>query len=471
MFELSKLFDKAKDKRFKDAIAELLKISPEKLADFEKAYQAAALDEEAVSDNFFDINSRQASESAKNISDDTSTYNKEEISRLIDRIVDELVSQTSVISVRDEESRLIEMPLLPDGSAMISNEDLNNIPISIRPQATGQLMKVDINAMSYKELFGELLDYQKTGNITHYNFFRQGLDILDLDEIVYAMLGQNQNSMGHWLPAVADAVKKHGFFRIPNTKIAKVPMPLLQLSRLDYFSINATTREIINKWAMKVFDLDVSKTYFIKTGTYSSKFDFRNAKVYSEKEVREIGEYLLFIQNQASQMASPLSRPIIYGVSTTNEWVVRDFIDDIENNPCIYKGMPLHTEYRVFVDFDTDEILGISPYWEPEMMKNRFSMQDDASSPHQKHDYVIFKMHEDTLMKRYNDNKDNILLHIKELLPDVKLTGQWSIDIMQNGDTFWLIDMATASSSALRECVPSEKLRVSAENWIPTLQQ
>ncbi|MBR0283080.1 MAG: RICIN domain-containing protein, partial [Oscillibacter sp.] len=31
--------------------------------------------------------------------------------------------------------------------------------------------------------------------------------------------------------------------------------------------------------------------------------------------------------------------------------------EDKENNPCIYKGMPLHTEYRVFVDFDTDEVL------------------------------------------------------------------------------------------------------------------
>lgn len=57
-------------------------------------------------------------------------------------------------------------------------------------------------------------------------------------------------------------------------------------------------------------------------------------------------------------MASPLSQPSIYGVSTTNEWVVREFIPDKEGNPCIYKGLPLHTEYRVFVDCDTDEVLG-----------------------------------------------------------------------------------------------------------------
>ena len=49
-------------------------------------------------------------------------------------------------------------------------------------------------------------------------------------------------------------------------------------------------------------------------------------------------------------MAGPLSFPCIYGVSTTNEWVVREFIPDKEGNPCIYHGLPLHTEYRVFVD-------------------------------------------------------------------------------------------------------------------------
>ena len=80
-------------------------------------------------------------------------------------------------------------------------------------------------------------------------------------------------------------------------------------------------------------------------------------------------------------------------------------------------------------------------------------------------------MHEETLMNRYNEHKDEIINHIKELLPDVELTGQWSIDIMQNGDTFWLIDMALAVNSALVDCVPKEKLRRPEENWIPELEK
>mgnify|MGYP000902759915 CR=1 FL=1 len=96
---------------------------------------------------------------------------------------------------------------------------------------------------------------------------------------------------------------------------------------------------------MKAFDLDVNKKYFVKTGTYSSKFDFRNALVQGEQEVRELGEYLLFIHFQALQMASPLTQPIIYGVSTTNEWVVREFIEDVENNPNMEDIMKMKIKY------------------------------------------------------------------------------------------------------------------------------
>lgn len=154
---------------------------------------------------------------------------------------------------------------------------------------------------------------------------------------------------------------------------------------------------------------------------------------------------LLFIHYQALQMASPLSKPCIYGVSTTNEWVVREFIPDTEGNPCIYKGLPLHTEYRVFVDCDTRRVIGATPYWEPDTMKKRFGHSSDSDSPHQIHDYVVYLAHEATLMDRYNNNIQTVLAHIEnEVLPNLNLNRQWSIDIMQNGDDFCLTDIALA---------------------------
>lgn len=67
-------------------------------------------------------------------------------------------------------------------------------------------------------------------------------------------------------------------------------------------------------------------------------------------------------------------------------------------------------------------------------MKQRFGHEIDAHTPDNTHDYVIYSMHEETLMKRYEDNKNTVLTHVKELLPNLHLNGQWSLDIMQNGD-------------------------------------
>lgn len=352
-------------------------------------------------------------------------------------------------------------------------QEIDALPIKYRPQLAGNLMRKDIGEKSYVACleFYEMALKEKNPRKARqmYHMFRQGLDILDLDEVLYEVIGTNPNSMGHWLPALEKACEKQSFFKIPETKIARVPLTMLQLTRLDYMSLTRATLDIVDAWASEVFALDENKEYFIKTGTYSSKFDFRNAHVRGAKEVRELGEYLLFIHNQAIQMASPLCSPCMYGVSTTNEWVVREFIPDKENNPCIYKGLPLHTEYRVFIDCDTKDILSIVPYWEPKTMKKRFGEGNDADSPHQLHDYAIFKAHEETLMARYYANKERVLNGVKVLLSNLDLKGQWSLDVMQNGEDFWLIDMALAENSAFYDSVPISLRHPTKENWIPQI--
>lgn len=169
----------------------------------------------------------------------------------------------------------------------------------------------------------------------------------------------------------------------------------------------------------------------------------------------------------ACEMASPLNCPCIYGPGTTTEWVVREFIHDKENCPVIYKGLLLHTEYRVFIDCDTDRILGIYPYWDPEVMEKRF---DEHRDDHDEHDAIAYRAYENTLMEKYENNKDLVSRKAAELLPDLNLKGQWSLDVMQNGDDFWLIDMALAEQSAgYLKTVKLADRRPSKENWIPEI--
>ena len=453
----------------KEQMAALLKTSPEALKAFEESYQSL-LDEERP-ETLFETNSRQAAENVKNdpVSDDA-------LAEVCKRCTAELAGQTKVcIFDGERKGRWESRKAIPD-QEMLTREELSAIPEPQRPSLSGKYMRRDFAPEASAMILYFYQRYLEERNpekkMQFYHHFRQGLDIKDLDPIMYAMLGTNPASMGHWLPELVEANKGLGFFRIPKTRVATVPLPILQLTRLDYDSLNAATRKIVNDWAKEVFRLDQRPKdgFFVKTGTYSSKFDFRNARVTDPAEIDEIGEYLTFIQYQAQQMAGPLCKPCIYGVSTTNEWVVREYIPDREGNPTIYKGLPLRTEYRVFLDCDRDEVFGIVPYWEPETMKRRFSHGNDKDSPHQVHDYMIYLAHEDVLMRRYNMNYALVADKAAEFLPWLNLKGQWSLDVMQNGDEFWLIDMAPAELSAFyRETVPEEKRRPMEEDWLPKL--
>ena len=446
---------------------------------FEAEYRKKEEEERKRSDNFFDINAKDASEMART-NPDIPDYDREYLEEIIRRIVGELCTRTCGFRIENGMISGLSHKKLGDSPADVTAKDLEKIPVQVRPQLTGSLQQNDLNGTSGEFLLREyreyLLEKDPQKKMSLYGHFRQGIDVLDIDSLVYEALGKNRNNMGFWLPYVAEAAAKHGFFKIPDTALVRVPPTLLQLTRLEYTSLNPATLKIVDDWAMQVFGLDVKKEYFIKTGIFSSKFDFRNAKVSGEKEVRELGEYLVFIQNYATMLAGPLAtdaegRTVSrYGAATTNEFVVREYIKDKEKNPCIYNGMPLHTEYRVFIELDGNggfEILGTSPYWRKDVMLQRFSQGPDKDTAKMRHDFLIYSAHEKTLYERYDENVERVLEHVMEMAPDIRMEGQWSLDIMQNGDDFYIIDMATASTSALSDCVPKGRIVKEEEHWLP----
>ena len=200
------------------------------------------------------------------------------------------------------------------------------------------------------------------------------------------------------------------------------------------------------------------------TSTTMSELEDIPNQILATPESAEMKPEYNYIHHLTCSMASPLNNRCFYGANTTNEWVVREYIKDKENNPTIYNGLPLHTEYRVFVDFDTKEILGASPYWRSDVMKNEFKK---VSSPQERHDYVVYKMHEDILNQRYHESIQTILAELKKVIPRIELTGQWSVDVMRNGNDYYIIDMALAENSALNDCVPSNRLRAYPQQWLP----
>lgn len=269
------------------------------------------------------------------------------------------------------------------------------------------------------------------------------ISVSDLTPKLYKRLSENKNSIANWFEPLKTAINNQEFFKVPQTKILRLPIELAQFIRIEYPETRIEDRDAFNDFIFKAFELEDDKTYFIKTGNFSSKFQFANAKC---SEPREMGEYFQVINNFAMEV----------GAGSTIDLTVREYIEDIENNPTIYNGMPLRTEFRAFVDFDKNEVFGTVPYWDPTVMKNVLKNQAIASlNPNIMQDFQTYLTHEDKLNKEFNTHVTTINKNLEKLIPNINLQGQYSIDVMKNGEDFYVIDMALMSESALVNLLPN----------------
>lgn len=139
----------------------------------------------------------------------------------------------------------------------VTVEELNIVPREYRPQLAGNIICRGLNdhagrqaAYWYNLAVSEKSEKKRE---EAYSMFRKSLDILNPDLVTYKMIGMHVNSMGYWLPKMVNAIKEDGFFKIPDTTIIKIPLPLLQLTFLEYSDINRTTLDIVDDYCRKVF--------------------------------------------------------------------------------------------------------------------------------------------------------------------------------------------------------------------------
>ena len=262
MFNLKSIFESKADKvaLSKKEIAEFLKTDSETLQQFEESYRNHVLKDDMLSDNFFEINAKQIAKERKKYFLSDITSERKDYDAIIQRIVSELLEQATVYNWDGKQGWIETFDILPDDYQDVTLDDLLEIPEAYRPDLTGTLYKNDIAEDTSSALLYEYKMYLENTNPKikqqFYNMFRQGLDILDLDPLTYKIIDRNQNSMGYWLPALADAVKNQDFFKIPATKILKVPLSLLQLTRQEYTTLTPATMRIVDEFCYKVFGLD-----------------------------------------------------------------------------------------------------------------------------------------------------------------------------------------------------------------------
>lgn len=237
----------------------------------------------------------------------------------------------------------------------------------------------------------------------------------------------NLNNYSYWYPKVKDCGIK-----MVDSRIYKIPYDMWK--NFNDIENHESEKKCI-QWIKKTLeddkDLIPYRIYNIKNGTFSNKFNANDCIVHYAK----IPEKFLNIQ-YVSQC---------YETGGTTELVIRENIDyDNQKVPTIYDGLPLRTEFRVFVDFDKEEVLYIVNYWDYDYCYKHLCLTDK----------IIFDYMKERLEADYEKNKDYVINLIKEkLIPHNKklkdrLTGKWSVDIMKSEKTYYLIDMAIAEQSA-----------------------
>lgn len=244
----------------------------------------------------------------------------------------------------------------------------------------------------------------------------------------FASSQENPENMSYWFPKImASTTKEQSFLKVPETEIIQLDSEMWKWLRSDRYTPEKI-KEFNDFLVGKIGELLKDKnTLFMKTGIFSNKFSFSTTVVDSDQT---IGDKLLDIYYTS----------MMFGADNTSEVVFREMVSDKEGRLKIYEGMPLHTEFRVFYDFDTKEIIGVANYWHPELMEANLK-GDDLEN---------YLKEKDTIVNDFNTYKHKVAEEVSLFLKGTnELNGKWSVDVMKNGDEFWLIDMARMERSAL----------------------
>lgn len=247
------------------------------------------------------------------------------------------------------------------------------------------------------------------------------------------LVNKPENELSFWYPKTANIG-----FKTPKTLITEFTdeeLRVIKSAEFDKFDHEALQKRILETAIKQNFDLN--RDLFIRFGCSSNKFFFGSCHLNG----------LEFLPKRLLAFFDGLYEKLEWRKSA--ELVLREFIKTDYYRRQIYHGMPLNTEFRVFFDFDTNELLGIFNYWDTETMIDNL---------HSKEDRMTFADTIPLLERDFNFLAPYLEDEAKRKLPNAQLTGKWSIDFMYDGSNFVLIDMGLAECSYYYEKVLEKQL-------------
>ena len=267
--------------------------------------------------------------------------------------------------------------------------------------------------------------------------------IVDLEpytpETYYNELRADINNMSHWLPAIMPTEGETRKLRIPKTAIVQVPSEVLDCFSMEREGDQDRIIKFVQDSVMPVaMENDIYPRIFIKNGAFSDKFQFHLCT--PSPDAVKLALNLIDINYDA----------LCFDADGISEVCLREFIPYNRNTvPCIYSGMPLRPEYRVFYDFDRHEPLYIVNYWDWDYCHEAISRNLT--------DKIVYEARYPAIQEQFELHKDEVMEMVAADMANVTgLTGIWSVDVMyceeqeyqKEYEGYWLIDMAIGPRSA-----------------------
>ena len=259
------------------------------------------------------------------------------------------------------------------------------------------------------------------------------------------------NLFSNWWPAVKDCGIK-----VPKSTVFSVPPELMKHFYMekpdeDIAAVRAWVDSIVRPGLKKA---GIQGLLFVKNGDFSNKFDAdKSCMVLPDK----LTDAIININYAAACCGADMG-------GGWSELVVRERIRHDERvTPCIYHGLPLRSEFRVFYDFDLKKVLFTANYWDYDYVYGRLY---DAT------DKIIFDHERERLESTFKEKKSMAEALVAEHMAKVEgLSGPWSVDLMMTeAGEMYLIDMAVAEQSAYWEFRPGNERKL-AENRVESERQ
>lgn len=251
--------------------------------------------------------------------------------------------------------------------------------------------------------------------------FNPPVELQEQENIAAIHSRSKENELSYWFEKTCNLG-----FRVPKTAILFFSNKEIQL--IKSYEWAKLSKEEITKRAINVLNnsnLNIHDDMFMRLGIASNKFNFESCIVHGIDD----------LYSKLMQLLSEMIFRIEYNDHV--ELVLREYIKPSYSRPCIYNGMPLNTEFRVFYDFDLSKVLGICNYWDQDTMLDNL---------HNSFDLLNFAKVCEEINKDFNTLKPRLYDECSKL-SKCCLNGKWSVDFMYDGNNFILIDMAHAECS------------------------